>query len=63
MKGLRPRDLRFRPGELRRSDVPQTNLLPGAGQPARAERQARRRAWLLLGLGLCLLALLGVTLF
>lgn len=66
MKGLRPRDLRFRPGELRRSDVPQTNLLPGAGQPARAERQerqARRRAWLLLGLGLCLLALLGVSLF
>ena len=58
MKGLR-----FRPGELRRSDVPQTNLLPGAGQTVRAARQARQRTWLLIGLGLCLLGLLGVTLF
>ena len=57
MKGLR-----FRPSELRRSEVPRTNLLPGAGQPARAQREDRWRAWLLVGLSVCLLALLGVTL-
>lgn len=45
-----------------RSEVPQTNLLPGAGKKDAARRSEGRRRWLLAGLLLGFLLLLGLVL-
>lgn len=53
--------LKFRSWELPRSEVPQTNLLPGAGQQARLARSARWRRWLVMGLLAALVLLLALA--